>query len=110
MQKYLFADPPYEPQFINRLQSTPMLPLSSRVAALPLEFELSPIIHQDTLERHLSNVTDRNKIQASSNFNTSLDKNDTNGLTCTEEASSSSTFVKAPSSTCIELSTWIGGK
>ncbi|KAL2716689.1 dystrotelin-like [Vespula squamosa] len=110
LKKYLFADPPYEPQFINRLQSTPMLPLSSRVAALPLEFELSPIIHQDTLERHLSNVTDRNKIQASSNFNTSLDKNDTNGLTCTEEASSSCTFVKAPSSTCIELSTWIGGK
>ncbi|KAK2587756.1 hypothetical protein KPH14_003864 [Odynerus spinipes] len=110
LKKYLFADRPYESQFINRLQSTPMVRPSSRVAALPLEFELSPIIRQDTLERHLSNVTGRNKIQTSTNFNTSLEKNDTNGLTCTEEASSSSTFAKAPSSTYIELSTWIGGK
>lgn len=117
LQKYLFTDTTQAPQIIARMQSTPMLPpLSSRLVALPLEFELSPIIRQDNSNQQGNKLHHRNDKLTSSSFNTSLTvehtggESNANALTCVEEVSTSSAFGNIPESSCIELSTWIGGK
>ncbi|XP_014487267.1 PREDICTED: dystrotelin-like [Dinoponera quadriceps] len=114
LKKYLFTDTAQAPQIITRMQSTPMLPpLSSRLTALPLEFELSPIIRQDNVQQGLKLHHRKNKA-TSSTFNTSLpiertaEEDNANALPCIEEASTSSGF-NMPESSRIELSTWIGG-
>lgn len=103
------------PQIITRMQSTPMLqPLSSRVTVLPLEFELSPIIRQDSVQQGIKLHHRKDKVKPNS-FDTSLpiehtaDEDNANALPCTEEASTSSGF-NIPENSRIELSTWIGGK
>jgi len=98
------------------MQSTPMLPpLSSRLVALPLEFELSPIIRQDNPNQQEIILHHQNDKVTSDSFNTSLtientgEESNANALACVEEASTSSAFG-IPESSRIELSTWIGGK
>lgn len=115
LQKYLFTDSTQAPQIITRMQSTPMLhPLSSRLTALPLEFELSPIIRQDNVQQRIKSHHQKDKV-ISNSFDTSLpiehaaEKHNVNGLPCVEEASTSSGF-NMPENSRIELSTWIGGK
>ncbi|EFN75104.1 dystrotelin isoform X3 [Harpegnathos saltator] len=114
LKKYLFTDMGQAPQIITRMQSTPMLPtLSSRVAALPLEFELSPIIRQDNVQQGIKLHHRKDKVTPSS-FDTlpmehTAEEDNANALSCTEEASTSSGF-NIPENSRIELSTWIGGK
>lgn len=118
MQKYLFTDTTQAPQIIARMQSTPMLPpLSSRLVALPLEFELSPIIRQDNSNQQQgTTLHHKNDKLTSDSFNTSLimehigEESNVNALACVEGASTSSAFCNLPESSRIELSTWIGGK
>lgn len=90
-------------------------PLSSRLTALPLEFELSPIIRQDNANQQEVKLQHRKDKLMLDNFNTSspidpkAEENNANGLSCTEEASTSTGFANIESNR-IELSTWIGGK
>ncbi|XP_012525079.1 dystrophin [Monomorium pharaonis] len=115
LKKYLFTDTAQ----INRMQSTPMLPpLSSRrLTALPLEFELSPIIRQDnTNQQQESKLQHRKDKLMLDSFNTSspiehtAEETNANALLCTEVASTSTGFASnLPDSNRIELSTWIGG-
>lgn len=105
------------PRVITHMQSTPMLPpLSSRLTALPLEFELSPIIRQDSTNQQGAKLQRRKDKLMLDSFNTSsliertTDENNANPLPCIEEASTSTGFVNIPESNRIELSTWIGGE
>ncbi|KYN34358.1 Dystrophin, isoform D [Trachymyrmex septentrionalis] len=116
LKKYLFTDTTQVPQIITRMQSTPMLPpLSSRLTALPLEFELSPIIRQDNTNQPGAKLQRRNDTLTLDNFNTSspieriAEENNANALPCIEEASTSTGFANISESNHIELSTWIGG-
>lgn len=99
------------------MQSTPMLPpLSSRLTALPLEFELSPIIRQDSTSQQGAKLQRRKDKLMLDSFNISspieqtTDENNTNALPCIEEASTSTGFTNISKSNRIELSTWIGGE
>jgi len=99
------------------MQSTPMLPpLSSRLTALPLEFELSPIIRQDDTNQQGTKLQHRKDKLMLDSFNTSspiehtAEENNANGLPCIEEASTSTGFVNISENNRIELSTWIGGE
>lgn len=99
------------------MQSTPMLPsLSSRLTALPLEFELSPIIRQDNTNQQESKLQHRKDKLMLDSFNTSspiehtTEETNANALPCAEEASTSTGFANIPNSNRIELSTWIGGE
>jgi len=99
------------------MQSTPMLPpLSSRLTTLPLEFELSPIIRQDSANQQEPKLQHRKDKLMLDSFNTSspiepkAEENNANGLSRAEEASTSTGFVNIAESNRIELSTWIGGK
>lgn len=91
-------------------------PLKSRVAALPLEFELSPIIKQDIDQQEIKLHHRRNKLIRPNNFNTSLaikyleEEGDTTVFPSVEEATTSSGFGNIPENSREELSTWIGGK
>ncbi|KAG7199150.1 hypothetical protein KM043_018039 [Ampulex compressa] len=115
LKKCLFTDGIQSAQVINRIQSTPMLqPLSSRLTALPLEFELSPIIRQDNSDQQISNLNNGKDALTSNDFNSILStehviQDRLNSLECTGEASTSSGFGNALEPTRIELSTWIGG-
>lgn len=112
-QKCLFTDRAHMPQVISHMQSTPMVPaLSSRLAALPINFELSPIIRQESIE-HDSNSNDTDTLQ-SNNFNPTLSgeciiEESHDVITSVGEASTSSSFGNILEPTHIELSTWIGG-
>lgn len=115
MQKYLFTDMTQVPQIITRMQSTPMLPpLSSRLTALPLEFELSPIIRQDTADPQ--KTFHRKDKLISDHFNTSspiehtIGEDNANALSCAQETFTNSGFGNIPENSHIELSTWIGGE
>ncbi|XP_076178311.1 dystrotelin isoform X2 [Ptiloglossa arizonensis] len=112
LKKYLFADRTHVPQVINHMQSTPMVPpLSSRLAALPINFELSPIIRQENIEQ-ISNSNNTDVLQTN-NFNPTLSveciAEENHDVFCSGEASTSSSFGNALDPTRIELSTWIGG-
>lgn len=112
-QKYLFTDGAQMPQVLNRMQSTPMLPpLSSRLAGLPLDFELSPIIRQENGERQSSNSGDKDAL-SSNNFTpgptTECTEEHRETAICSGQASTSSGFGNTLEPTHIELSTWIGG-
>ncbi|XP_029675460.1 dystrotelin-like [Formica exsecta] len=114
LKKYLFTDMTQVPQIITRMQSTPMLPpLSSRLTALPLEFELSPIIRQDTADQQ--KTLHRKDKLTSDSFNTSSPiqhtggEDNTNALSCAQETFTSSGFGNIPENSRMELSTWIGG-
>lgn len=103
------------PQIITRMQSTPMLPpLSSRLTALPLEFELSPIIRQDTADQQ--KTLQRKDKLISDSFNTSSpiqhtrEEDNTNVHSCVQETFTSSGFGNIPENSRMELSTWIGGE
>lgn len=103
------------PQIITRMQSTPMLPpLSSRLTALPLEFELSPIIRQGTADQQ--KTLHRKDKLISDSFNTSSpiqhtgEEDNTNALSCAQETFTSSGFGNIPENSRMELSTWIGGE
>jgi len=114
LQKYLFIDTIQAPQ-ITRMQSTPMLPLSSRLAPLPLEFELSPIIRQENMNKETKLQYKKDKSTSDSfNISSSIERmgeeNNINTLPCIEETSISSGFNNITENNCIELSTWIGGK
>ncbi|KAH0944982.1 hypothetical protein HN011_005153 [Eciton burchellii] len=113
LKKYLFIDTIQTSQ-ITRMQSTPMLPLSSRLAPLPLEFELSPIIRQENMNQETKLQYKKDKSTPDS-FNMSLsmecmgEENNINALPCIEETSINSGFNNITGNNCIELSTWIGG-
>ncbi|RLU22584.1 hypothetical protein DMN91_004862 [Ooceraea biroi] len=113
LKKYLFID--QAPPILTRMQSTPMLPVSSRLAALPLEFELSPIIRQENVNQQGARLRYRKDKLAPSSFNVSScvehvgEEDNTNALPCIEEASISAGFGNMTESNRIELSTWIGG-
>lgn len=118
LQKYLFTDMAQMPQIITRMQSTPMLPpLSSRLTALPLEFELSPIIRQDSTNQQGTKLQHKDKLMLDT-FNTSspvehtIEEDNANALSCAEKASTSTNarFANISESNRIELSTWIGGE
>lgn len=119
LKKYLFTETVQMPRIITHMQSTPMLPpLSSRLTALPLEFELSPIIRQDNTNQQGAKLQRRKNELMLDSFNTSspienmtenMTENNANVLSCTEEASTSTGFANIPESNRIELSTWIGG-
>lgn len=105
------------PRIMTHMQSTPMLPpLSSRLTALPLEFELSPIIRQDNTSQQGAKLQRRKDKLMLDSFNTSspiehtTDENNANALPCIEEASTSTGFANISESNRIELSTWIGGE
>ncbi|XP_076280861.1 uncharacterized protein LOC143209299 isoform X2 [Lasioglossum baleicum] len=109
LKKYLFADRTHMPRIMNYMQSTPMIPpLSSRLAALPINFELSPIIRQESIEQN-TNLNDTDMLQPN-NFNPTLSgeciTEESNDV---EEASTSTNFGNTLEPTHIELSTWIGG-
>lgn len=102
------------PQIITRMQSTPMLPpLSSRLTALPLEFELSPIIRQNTTDQPKT-FNSTNKLTSDFNTTSTIEhtegKDNANALSCAQEASTSSGFGNIRENSHMELSTWIGGK
>ncbi|XP_053980789.1 dystrophin-related protein 2-like [Hylaeus volcanicus] len=112
LKKYLFADRSHTPQVMNHMQSTPMVPpLTSRLAALPINFELSPIIRQETIEQ-ISNSNNTDVLQTN-NFNPALSvecvTEENHDVICAAEASTSSSFGNTLEPTRIELSTWIGG-
>ncbi|EFN63343.1 Dystrophin, isoform B [Camponotus floridanus] len=113
LKKYLFTDMTQVPQIITRMQSTPMLPpLSSRLTALPLEFELSPIIRQDTADPQ--KTLHRKDKLISDSFNTSspiehTGEDNANALSCAQETFTNSGFGNIPENSRMELSTWIGG-
>lgn len=117
LKKYLFIDTIQAPQVITRMQSTPMLPQSSaRLAALPLEFELSPIIRQENMNQQRAKSLHRRKdkllpdsLNGSSSMERTGEESNTNPLPRIEEATISSGFGDMAESNCIELSTWIGG-
>ncbi|XP_011686791.1 PREDICTED: dystrophin-like [Wasmannia auropunctata] len=114
LKKYLFTDTAQMPPIITRMQSTPMLPpLSSRLTALPLEFELSPIIRQDSTEgaksQHRKDKLIMLDFNTSSPIERTAEENNANALPCAEEASTSTGFANISESNRIELSTWIGG-
>lgn len=106
------------PQFITRMQSTPMPALSSRLTALPLEFELSPIIRQDSTNQQGIKLQHRKDKLTLDTFNTSspiehtIEEDNANALPCTEKASTSTNarFANISENNRIELSTWIGGE
>lgn len=109
----MFADRIHTPQVISNMQSTPMVPpLSSRLAALPINFELSPIIREESIKQVTnSNSTD---ILQSNNFNPTLSEEcvtekSHNVINSVGEASTSSGFGNVLEPARIELSTWIGG-
>ncbi|XP_029159940.1 dystrophin-1-like isoform X2 [Nylanderia fulva] len=111
LKKYLFTDVTQVPQ-ITRMQSTPMLPpLTSRLTALPLEFELSPIIRQDSTDQPKT-LHSKNKLTPDFNTTSTIEhterKDDVNALSCTQEASTSSGFGNLSENSRMELSTWIG--
>ncbi|XP_029159934.1 dystrophin-like isoform X1 [Nylanderia fulva] len=113
LKKYLFTDVTQVPQ-ITRMQSTPMLPpLTSRLTALPLEFELSPIIRQDSTDQPKT-LHSKNKLTPDFNTTSTIEhterKDDVNALSCTQEASTSSGFGNLSENSRMELSTWIGGR
>lgn len=91
-------------------------PLSSRLTALPLEFELSPIVRQDNTNQQESKLQHRKDKLMLDSFNTSspiertAEETNANALPCAEEASTSTGFANIPDNNRIELSTWIGGK
>ncbi|XP_066597076.1 dystrophin-1-like isoform X2 [Prorops nasuta] len=115
LKKYLFTSEAAYPQTMTRMQSTPMLhgPLS-RIAVLPIDFELSPIISQEATEGQ-SNSNNRKELAALKSFNATLgmetinEVDKSNNLSCTDTASASSGFGNMSQNTHIELSTWIGG-
>ncbi|GAB1869081.1 Dystrophin, isoform B [Camponotus japonicus] len=114
LKKYLFTDMTQVPQIITRMQSTPMLPpLSSRLTALPLEFELSPIIRQDiadpqkTLHRKDKLISD--SFNTSSPIEHTVGEDNANALSCVQETFTNSGFGNIPENSRMELSTWIGG-
>lgn len=72
----------------------------SRISALPMAFQLSPIIHQNSSDYENSNSLDIN--------DTVNAKNNITNKTSVERLFSSDNF-SMPESTQIELSTWIGG-
>ncbi|KAL6260387.1 hypothetical protein P5V15_007915 [Pogonomyrmex californicus] len=117
LKKCLFTDSTQAPQIINRMQSTPMLrPLSSRLTALPLEFELSPIIRQDSIGEQETKLQHRKNTKLTLNsFNTSspiehtTDEDNANALPCIKETFTDTGFANIPENSRIELSTWIGG-
>ncbi|XP_017876713.1 dystrotelin-like [Ceratina calcarata] len=108
LKKYLFADRLCMPAVINQMQSTPMVPtLSSRLTALPINFELSPIIRQECTERILG-ANDTDTLQ-SNNFNPTINciSEETRDTVIDSREASTSNPLQP---TQIELSTWIGGK
>jgi len=114
LQKCLFIDTIQTSQ-ITRMQSTPMLPLSSRLVPLPLEFELSPIIRQENMNQETKLQYKKDKLTPDSfNMSSSMERtggeNNINALPYIEETSISSGFNNITGNNCIELSTWIGGK
>ncbi|CAK9832150.1 Dystrophin, isoforms A/C/F/G/H [Anthophora retusa] len=111
LKKYLFAERICMPPVINHMQSTPMVPpFSSRLTALPINFELSPIIRQENTEQ-ISDVNDTDLLQ-SNNFNPTgdcINGENHDGIINSGEASTSLGFSNVLEPTRIELSTWIGG-
>lgn len=98
------------PQIISHMQSTPMVPpLSSRLASLSMNFELSPIIRQETIEQ--SSSTNDTDVLQSSSFNPTEESiiKDNHDVTNSGKASTSLGFSNIIEPTQIELSTWIGG-
>ncbi|XP_076246653.1 uncharacterized protein LOC143186770 isoform X2 [Calliopsis andreniformis] len=110
LKKCLFAERIHMPQVINHMQSTPMVPpLSSRLAALPINFELSPIIREESI-KPISDPNDTDILQ-SNNFDPTMsqERGTEKNYNDTGEASTSSGFGNVLEPTHIELSTWIGG-
>ena len=110
LKKYLFSDKICMPQIISHMQSTPMVPpLSSRLASLSMNFELSPIIRQETIEQ--SSSTNDTDVLQSSSFNPTEESiiKENHDVTNSGKASTSLGFSNIIEPTQIELSTWIGG-
>lgn len=83
------------------IQSTPMVhPAVSRISALPMAFQLSPIIHHSNADYENSE---------SIQINNATTKNNQSKRLQGEKLFSSDGF-SVPEETCIDPSTWIGGK
>ncbi|KAJ8669714.1 hypothetical protein QAD02_000973 [Eretmocerus hayati] len=96
LKNYLFAQGSQQPRDLNLVQSTPMVhPVVSRLSALPMAFQLSPITHQ----------TGRRDLKKSDE---SSANNDTTNKT-SDERSISREIFNISEETCVEPSTWIGG-
>ncbi|XP_015610348.1 dystrophin [Cephus cinctus] len=118
LKKYLFAQTTEMPsRIMNRMESTPMFrPVNSRVTPLPVEFELSPIVRQGTIENSrtleskiathiysLDKLPNNGKISdVSENMRTDIHAQ-ADGTYTSSRLSNVSEFTR------IELSTWIGG-
>ncbi|XP_058807564.1 dystrophin-like [Phymastichus coffea] len=101
LKNYLFTQGSQGSRDVNVIQSTPMVrPGVSRISALPMAFQLSPIIHQNSQDYKNSNTLDISE--------TTDAKNNTTNKTSVERLFSTDNF-SIPTSTQIELSTWIGG-
>ncbi|XP_046627946.1 dystrophin-like isoform X1 [Neodiprion virginianus] len=120
LKKYLFNQP-VQPRIMTHMESTPMLhPIASRVTPLPLEFELSPIVQQGTVERKFKRdstfARQGREALAVENFDSSPvtsmnSRRDKLGTqSCTDSNYPSSGFGGNLSEfTPVNLSTWIGG-
>ena len=79
------------------VQSTPMIqPTVSRISALPMAFQLSPIIHYSSPD-----------YENSENINTNTNKEEKN--TCSTYSALSRQYCSDSNESKIEPSTWIGG-
>lgn len=102
MQNYLFTQGTQGPVNINLLQSTPVVhPLVSRISALPMAFQLSPIIHHNSPDYENSDALDINNTPA---------KNSSKNKISGERLFSSDSLCISDTNAPIEPSTWIGGE
>lgn len=101
MQNFLFTQGTQGPRDLNLIQSTPMVhPAISRISALPMAFQLSPIIHQKSPDYENSSALDNN--------DTVINNNASNKISG-ERLFSGDSF-NTTNNTRLEPSTWIGGK
>lgn len=90
------------------MQSTPMLPpIASRIPALPLDFELSPIVRQGTIERQRQ--TPRLLKMATLSEHSSSFISNASGSEAQQPRDKNYSTLDIPDNTKIDLSTWIGG-
>ncbi|XP_031779196.1 dystrophin [Nasonia vitripennis] len=100
LKNYLFTQATKGLRDLNLIQSTPMVhPAISRISALPMAFQLSPIIHQNSPDYENSSALDNNDTIANSNSSNKI----------SGEILFSGDSFNATNSTHLEPSTWIGG-
>ncbi|XP_014213323.2 dystrotelin-like [Copidosoma floridanum] len=103
LKNYLFTRGSQVPRDFNVVQSTPMVQAAvSRISALPMAFQLSPITH------HHQSPDYENSSDLDSCSTTTQSTSAANKISANDGVSDGNNQV-ATDDTCIEPSTWIGG-